>query len=378
VLLQDMGRFEEGLVSLERALELDPESADTATAIAAVCHRMDRPEEAKAWFRRAIEITPGHPEAHGGLGELELWLGDFAHGWDDYEYRLKGRLSPARKYPFAVWDGEDPRGKSILVYPEQGLGDIIMFASCIPDLEAHGARVVIPIEKRLLTLFSRSFPTAFVADAGEAKPEGLPKIDGYVAMGTLPKHFRRGWESFPARPSYLVPDGARVAAWRDRLAALGPGARIGLGWRGGLVRTGREFRTLAADDLKPLLATPGAAFVCLQHDATDAELADIAARTGVTLHVWREALTDLEEMAALVCALDAVATVCGSLVHLAGALGRPVIVMVPKASGWRYLREGDRLPWYPSARLVRQQAHGEWADVIAAVRGRIAAIAARE
>jgi Flp pilus assembly protein TadD len=377
VLLQDMGRFEEGLASLERALELDPKSADTATAIAAVCHRMDRPDDATAWFRRAIEIVPEHAEAHGGLGELELWLGDFEHGWDDYEYRLKGRVSPARKYPFAVWDGEDPSGKTILVYPEQGLGDIIMFASCIPDLEARGARVVIPIEKRLLTLFSRSFPNAFVADGGEAKPEGLPKIDGYIAMGSLPKHFRRGWNAFPARERYLVADATRVAAWRERLAALGPGAKIGLGWRGGLVRTGREFRTLAAEDLKPLLARPDTNFVCLQHDASGAELADIAARTGVTMQVWRETLTDLEEMTALVCALDAVATVCGSLVHLSGALGRPVIVMVPKASGWRYLREGDRVPWYPSARLVRQKTHGEWSDVIAAVRDELATIANR-
>ncbi|MBS1106777.1 MAG: Tetratricopeptide 2 repeat protein [Deltaproteobacteria bacterium] len=377
VLLQDMGRFEEGLTSLQRALELDPGSADTATAIAAVYHRMDRPEDAKTWFRRAIEIVPEHAEAHGGLGELELWLGDFEHGWDDYEYRLRGRLSPARKYPFAVWDGEDPAGRTILVYPEQGLGDIIMFASCIPDLEAHGARVVIPIEKRLLTLFSRSFPDAFVADAGDAKPEGLPKIDGYVAMGSLPRVFRRGWNAFPERDRYLAPDEARVAQWRERLAAIGPGVKIGLGWRGGLVRTGREFRTLAADDLKPLLATPGAHFVCLQHDASDAELADIAARTGVTMHVWRETLTDLEEMAALVCALDGVATVCGSLVHLTGALGRPVIVMVPKASGWRYLREGDRLPWYASARLARQRTHGEWSDVIAVVQDHVAALAAR-
>jgi Flp pilus assembly protein TadD len=378
VLLQDMGRFEDGLASLRRALELDAKSADTATAIAAVCHRMDRPDEATAWFRRAIEMVPEHAEAHGGLGELELWLGDFEHGWDDYEYRLKGRLSPARQYPFATWDGGNPDGKTLLVYPEQGLGDIIMFASCIPDLEARGARVVIPIEKRLLTLFSRSFPNAFVADGGEAKPEGLPKIDGYVAMGSLPKHFRRAWRAFPERESYLLPDPARVAAWRERLAALGPGAKIGLGWRGGLVRTGREFRTLAPKDLAPLLATPGTAFVCLQHDATEAELAEIAACAGVAMHVWREALTDLEEMAALVCALDAVATVCGSLVHLTGALGRPVFVLVPKASGWRYLREGDRLPWYPSARLVRQHAHGEWSDVIAAVSEQVAAIAKRE
>jgi len=371
VMLQDEGRFGEAREHLERALAVDAQSADTLTALAALCHRVGDVEGARANYRRALELDPKLAEAHAGLGELELWLGNFGAGWRAYENRLYGRSSPARPFPNPVWKGEALAGRTLLVYAEQGLGDVIMFASCLPDVIERAGSVLLLAEERLVGLLARSFPgTRVRAFERMAAPEVAAEIaaaDFQVPMGSLPQHFRNDWTDFPHRGAYLRPDPERLSRWRDRLTALGGDLRVGLVWRGGLYKTGQVYRSLEVTDFAPVLQERRARFVVLQHGDVAAELDRLEQASGVRPAYWREAANDVEDMAATIAGLDLVISACGSVVHLAGALDRPVWVLVPTSSSWRYLREGEAMPWYRSARLLRQGGPRTWDDVLGRV-----------
>ena len=168
---------------------------------------------------------------------------------------------------------------------------------------------------------------------------------------------------------YLRADPTKVDRWRARLAALGPGPAVGISWRGGTARTRTERRSLSLPALLPLLREAGFHFVSLQYgpDAA-AEVARFAAESGISVHHWQEAIDDYDETAALATALEAIVSVCTAVVHLGGALGRPVWVATPRVPEWRYGTSGERMPWYPSVRLLRQAEGEGWTPVIDALR----------
>jgi ADP-heptose:LPS heptosyltransferase len=185
-----------------------------------------------------------------------------------------------------------------------------------------------------------------------------PRPEFQVPIGSLPR--RLG-----SAVGYLRADAQKTEKWRKRLDALGPGPKIGLSWQGGVGHTGKLRRSLTLEQLRPVLGIPGAHFVSLQYTDVTKELPEMKS-AGV--HHWQEAIDDYDETAALVCALDRVLTVCTAIVHLTGALGRPAVVMVPFGSDWRYGASGERMSWYPSVRLVRQQRIGDWSGVLSSVR----------
>lgn len=380
VLLLDEGRFEEARIELQRVLEARPEEPDTLIALGSLHHRLGDADEACRHYERALAVDPELPEARAGLGELQLWLGDFARGWRNYEYRLRGRSSPARPFASPRWQGEDLAGRTLLVYAEQGLGDVVMLSSCLPDVIERAGSVLVLAEERLVGLLARSFPAARVRSFERmATPEVAAEIaaaDFHAPMGSLPLHFRNARADFPQRGAYLVAAPERVARARGRLAELEGKLRVGLVWRGGLFKTGQAFRSFGLDAFGPVLRTPGVRFVCLQHGDVGPELALLEQGQGLRITHWQDAANDVEDTVATIAALDLVISVCGSVVHLAGALDQPVWVMVPKASGWRYLQRGDRMPWYRSARLFRQENHDDWSGVVAAVAGELGALAA--
>lgn len=381
VLLLDEGRFEEACIELQRVLEARPEEPDTLIALGSLYHRRGDAAEARRHYERALAIDPELPEARAGLGELQLWLGDFASGWGNYEYRLRGRSSPARPFASPRWQGEDLAERTLLVYAEQGLGDVVMLSSCLPDVIDRAGNVLVLAEERLVGLLARSFPAARVRSFERmVAPEVAAEIaaaDFHSPMGSLPLKFRNAWADFPQRGAYLVPDSERVARARSRLVTLGGKLRVGLVWRGGLFKTGQAFRSLDLDEFGPVLRTPDVRFVGLQHGEISAELALLEQGQGLRIAHWDDVANDVEETAATIAALDLVISVCGSVVHLAGALDCPVWVMVPNASGWRYLQRGDRMPWYRSARLFRQASHEDWSGVLSQVAGELAALAER-
>ena len=188
-------------------------------------------------------------------------------------------------------------------------------------------------------------------------------VDWQIPMGSLPGLLRKRREEFPRHTGYLRAAPERIAYWRSRLDALGPGPKIGVSWRGGIATTRRHLRSLSLEEFLPILRLP-ASFVSLQYGDCADDLDALGREHGLGLPHWQEALDDYDETAALICALDLVVSVCTAVIHLAGALGKPVWVLVPAVAEWRYLDRGETLPWYPSARLFRQAVAGQWQEPI--------------
>jgi tetratricopeptide (TPR) repeat protein len=375
LVLGDQVRYADAFASIDQALRREPGSGVALAGKALLLDLTGKWKEADETFAAALRATPHDIDIAFSRATCRLRHGDFAEGWKGFELRRQGEnfVGRYRRFPFPEWRGEPLEGKTLLVYPEQGLGDEIMYGSCIPDLVARARHVALECDPKLGALFARSFPRCTVTPrprtmANDWVNQLAPRPDYQVPIGSLPLHFRRSAADFPDRPGFLVADPVKVAAWKSRLDALGAGPKIGLSWRGGVGHTGKARRSLTLEQLRPVLETPGAHFVNLQYTDVAAELAELGKRRLLTVHHWQQAIDDYDETAALVCALDRVVTVCTSLVHLTGALGRPAIVMVPYGSDWRYGAEGERMRWYPSVQLVRQRTIGDWSDVLETVR----------
>jgi tetratricopeptide (TPR) repeat protein len=373
ILRADAGEFEESETCLRQALQLDSSLVSAQATLSLVLYGMGRQAEAEQVVRDARRHHPQDPTLEFHESQYRLARADWAAGWDAFEKRLQlGEVrSPVR---LQRWDGRARAGARIFVYGEQGLGDQIMFASCIPDLVATGAAVTLAVDRRLVALMARSFAGVRVLDLGAAArdPDVLrQQHDCEVALGSLPFHFRRAAGDFPARPRYLRADPVRVAYWRRHLDALGSGLKVGISWRGGTLLTRRSLRCIEAPELAGLLQTPGIVPVSVQYGEVADDLRALRNASGRDVAHWPDALANYDETAALVSALDLVVSVCTSVIHLAGALGQEAWVLVPASPEWRYLRAGDALPWYPRVRLFRQESLGNWTWPLTEVTGEL-------
>jgi hypothetical protein len=242
-----------------------------------------------------------------------------------------------------------------------------MFASCVPDLVARGIDCVIECDVRLAELFARSFPAAKVHGAARDGDRrwlaDYPRIEVQCAIGSLPRLLRRSRADFPPRNAYLQADPQRGARWCARLARDTAGRSVGIAWRGGSASTRGDLRSVPLSALAPLFAIARLTFVNLQRDAGNA-IEEMTTTYGAHVLNYAEALTDVEETAALLNALDYIITVDNSVAHLAGALGCPTWIMLAHSADWRWLRAQAGCPWYPSATLWRQSAPGDWAGVV--------------
>lgn len=367
---QKMHNPQAALRSYEHALNMEMVDADLFNNTAIVLQELGRLDEAVTFYDRAIAEyadpkLKGLPKFHKALARL--LRGDF-RAWPEYEIRLQSEDLADRPRKFPRWNGDDLTGRTLLVYGEQGLGDEIMFASCLPDVIAQAEHCVIECSSKLEGLFRHSFPGATVyAPTHDRKlPPHIEvdKIDAEVPIGSLPLHFRRKLEEFPPHRGYLQAVSEHIARWRERLGQLGPGVKVGISWKGGTHKTRSPLRSIKLESLLPILRCENAQFISLQYSDVAAELSVLRERHGIVITQWSEAIVDYEQTAALVCALDLVISVCTSIIHLGGALGKPVWVMTPYSPEWRYGLSGETMPWYPSVRLFRQPAFGQWEPVI--------------
>ncbi len=369
----ETGYADAALQSFRRALELQPATVETLTCSGHALRDLGRLDESVAAYDAALALRPDFGDAFGNRALALLMRGDYAAGWPAYEQRFIATGRRARSAGLPLWRGEPPAGKTIVVLSEQGLGDEIMFASCLPDLLARGGRVVLACDKRLLPLFARSFPQARVLDRDaidRSNPAGLRAV-WEISIGSLPLYFRNGRAQFPATRGYLTADTAAVAR---RHAAFGAGAsarRIGIAWRGGTLRNRGHLRSLDPSLLAPLFAQTDGAFFSLQHGSRPDELATVREHCRIEMVDLAEpAGTGIDALAAAIAALDLVITVDNTVAHLSGALGKPTWILLPFSAEWRYGRPAggdDVMPWYPSVRLFRQSAPRDWTTVITRV-----------
>jgi len=362
---------ESALVALDRARALGLDDADVHARRGVALHDLGRADEAIAAFDLALARNPRHIAARFHRALSLLALGRFAEGWPDYELRLRSEDRPQRTIAGVRWQGEPFEGRTLLVHAEQGVGDEILFASCLPDIVSRAGLCIVECDARLASLYRRSFPGATIIGGSQREPIAIPadvRVDLHVPVGSLPGYLRRSRTDFPAHAGYLRADPQRTAAWRARLAESGQRCSVGVAWRGGTLRSRGPARSVALAELSAILAIQGVDWVSLQRGAAPEELEAMQRAHGARVLSFPQALENLDETAALLAALDLVITTDSTVAQLAGASGRQVWVLLPVSAEWRYGIDGERMPWYPSARLFRQAAPGAWS----AVAGRVA------
>ena len=363
-LLQRRGRREEAMVALRRALQLDPKCAAAHLNLGLLHEVEGRQAEALASIEAALALAPDNADAHATLAMLLLRQGDGARGWQEYEWRWLCPVFAVRALMHPRWQGEPLEGRTLLLTVEQGLGDTLQFIRYCPLAKKSGARVVLSCPRRLFRLLSTAAGIDdFVADDGP-----LPDFDCFTSLMSLPARFDARPEAIPRSVPYLAAEAARVARWADVLADL-PGKKVGIVWQGNTSISPERSLTLEA--LEPLSRVPGISLVSLQQGPGRAEL-ELVSREGSG---WPRVVDaggmaeegDTEaafvETAAVLKNLDLLVTCDTSIAHLAGALGIPVWVMLPHVADWRWLVDRDDSPWYPSMRLFRQPAAGDWPAV---------------
>ena len=364
---REFGRLDEAERVLSQALTISPSRLDVLSNLGWVRSEQGRTREAIDCFDVVLLRNPEDQETRLMRSYANLRNAEFSAGWKDFSARHFSPLASVNAVEDERFNSlSSLQGRRIFVASEQGLGDQIMLASCFSDLTAAAGACNLECDPRLQGLFQRSFPSARFL--GRAPHEDqldleLSGIDCRISMGRLPGIFRNTWADFPSHSGYLRADPIKVSAWRKRLLELGPGPWVGISWRGGARATRAQLRSIPLRMWSDLL-TRRAHFVSLQYGDCAEEVSQFGRSHGLNIWHWPETLGDYEETAALVVALDIVVSVCTAIVHLSGALGRPVLVLTPATPEWRYLGSGRRMPWYPSVTLYRQSPGESWEDVL--------------
>jgi tetratricopeptide (TPR) repeat protein len=370
--LQEQGRLDDALASYDRALELNPDYAEAISSRGVALKELGCLDEALAAFDRALQLKPNFPDARNNRAGVLLLKGDLKRGFEDFENRWDRANAPPKtlQSTLPVWNGEPLAGRRLLVWDEQGLGDLIQFCRYLPDLIAAGAEVTFFSRKNMFRLLSTLPSTPHFVDRID---EPHTNYDYQVALVSLPHAFGTDRATVPAQVPYLHPEPALVEAWAERLGSAG--YKIGICWHG-RPKINLE-RNMPLSTFAPLAAIAGVRLISLMKDAAG-ESAEAAKAIG--LEYFDEDLDkgpdSFVETAALMANLDLVITSDTSIAHLAGALGRPVFTALKWVPDWRWMAEGDVSPWYPTMRLFRQPSRGQWqpvfAKMVAAVEARIA------
>ena len=354
-----LNRPDEALASYDHALTLMPGHPQILTNRGHARRRLDQPVEALADFNAALAAAPQFAEAHFEAAMTQLSLGDFAAGWKAYEWRWKtdAFAGQRRQYQAPLWLGDESVcGKTVLLHAEQGLGDTIQFIRYAPLLARRGAHVVCEVQPELQPLLSRLRDIEVIACG-----EPLPAFDLHCPLLSLPWAFGTQPATIPADVPYLAASAERCDYWRQRLPAGRP--RAGFVWSGSPSHKNDSNRSIPLALLAGWFATPPLQCVSLQSELRDADREVLAGLPNL-IHLGGS-VRDFADTAAIVSLLDVVVSVDTAVAHLAGAMARPVVILLPHAADFRWMRARDDSAWYPTAKLLRQPAFGDWASVIA-------------
>jgi len=364
VVQQSLGLTVAALSSYDQAIAYDPSDAMAHYNRALLLQDFSRWDEALAGYDRAIEINPQFSDAHYNRSLTSLFLGNFASGWRGYEWRWHNaqRLSigKPRNFQQPLWLGEDPlAGKRLLLYSEGGLGDTLQFCRYAKSAAAQGATVLLEVQPPLLDLLTHLEGVSRVIATGNS----LPDFDYQCPLMSLPLAFKTTLDTIPAALKYLNSDRAKIAQWRMRLGER-QRPRIGLVWSGNPGNTIDRRRSIPLADLAGRLPREFEYF-CLQKDVREEDRATLDSSSRI--FSFDEDSLNFANTAALCECMDLVISVDTSIAHLSGALGLPTWLLLPHVPDWRWMRERDDSPWYPTMKLYRQKTAGDWDEVFARV-----------
>lgn len=337
-----------------KALTKEPDDPTALSNQALMLMKLGKFEKAEKMARQALKNDPDFRPAHDNLGLALLAQRNWEEGWKEYQYGYGNKFRKRMDYGVPEWDGVMPG--HVIVHGEQGIGDEIMFSSCIPDALKHATNITIDCDHRLESLFSRSFDCDVSGTRYRGNITLKSKPDFQCSIADLPRFYRNKHADFPREP-YLTPDPERCTQWRALLDQH-EGLKIGIAWSGGTERTNESRRSIDLDTFAPLFETNNT-FVSLEYKKPDQDKLD---QYGI-LHWDRAVLkgVDYDETLALIHELDLVISVCTTAIYGAGSVGRECWCLVPEIPSYRYHVSGD-LPWFKSVKSFRQ--NGEWSDLI--------------
>ncbi|CCE08535.1 conserved hypothetical protein [Bradyrhizobium sp. STM 3843] len=373
IILDAEGKFEDAVAAHRGAIAADPNYAKGHANLAVALRITGALDEARLASQRAVALDPDDPEIRFNHAHVLLMNGELARGFDELRWgrKCKGWSDGYPTYTEPEWSGEPLAGRTLLLYAEAGLGDTLQFVRYLPMLRDKGGEIVLQVQPALVPLLRANTDVTVIA-----RGEPLPRFDLHLPLIGLPRVFGTTLDTIPADIPYLHPDVTKLAHWQ-RILGDEPSLKVGVVWAGNPRHKGDRLRSLAAAQLLPHLLVPGVKLYSLQKDlrATDAPA---VTATGATMIDLAPQLDDFSDTAAAVAALDLVITVDTSVAHLAGALGRPVWLLLPYALDWRWLRDREETPWYPTMRLFRQRRPLAWDDVIARASTELARVACGE
>jgi len=356
-----LNRTEEALNCYDRVLASNPDDVSAWFNRGNALQQLNQLHEALDCFAHTMQLRPDLAEARMEMAHCLLRAGEYSAGWPYLEARWQtAQMAPLRLSSNAPqWSGEALKGKSILLWAEQGLGDAIQFSRFVPEVAAHAKRTYLRCPRSLHGLFQQLDPLVKLL----TEEEPLPAHDLHCPLMSLPLALGKTLQNLNAPAAYLHAPAERIAHWKNR---LGPNSRprIGICWHGRQQGTRNVTRDMPLTALQPLLALD-AEFVVVQKEISDADNATLAIQPNV--RIIGPSLDDLADTAALMSCLDLVVSVDTVIAHLAGAIGRPCHLLLRSFGEWRWLAAGTQSPWYPSLRLYRQECLGDWSTPVASL-----------
>jgi tetratricopeptide (TPR) repeat protein len=370
VVLTELDEYHEAALVLGQAVAADASDAGTLSSLGQALVQLGDAASAADCFQRSLALDPAHLDARLGRARAAFLSGDLARAWEEYEFRWKIEGNFPAQMAKPAWNGEDLTGRTLLVWAEQGLGDTLQFIRYAEPLAALGARVLMMVQEPVVGIARTAKGVA------EVRPAGPPPsdYDFHIPLLSVPRLLGTRYDDIPRAAPYLsVPPGVTL----PEIPGLGGASRelkIGIVWAGNPTHKNDRNRSAPLGDLLRFCGVPGTRIFSLQKGAPATQLAATGADAFIT--DLSPHLATFNETAAIVDQLDLVISVDTSIVHLAGALGRPVWCLLPYAPDWRWLLRRDDTPWYPSMRLFRQSQPRQWDDVFEAVRHRLSDLVA--
>jgi tetratricopeptide (TPR) repeat protein len=352
-----LGRIDQSLSILRSARSLKPDSFDASLGLANALTAGRELDEADALYRSVLAMRPVDPLAHSNLGYLLLLRGDFERGWPEAQWHYRLTDKPARPIPQCPqWDGTDLAGRRILLRADQGFGDCIQFARYIPMVAQPGAKITLACYPELHRLLKNSAPGVCQAIDQWLLPENpLNAFDVQCPLPLLPGVFKTTLQTIPSATPYLTPDPADVQHWRKRIGEHSR-FKVGLAWSGRPEFIHYRTRSVPVEKFAPLMQLPNVRLFSLQK----AKSAEHENRAKIQIIDWTDELDDFADTAALLANLDLLITSDTAVAHLAGAMGKPVWLLLPFVPDWRWMLDRADSPWYPTMRLFRQPKSGDW------------------